>query len=282
MKEPNLLPHNLYELRTKAINWRQVTNDFDFYTIRDIVERWDTFDEQRIVARIIGSNMSVDKIRGINNDYIQPALDLLTMYTYKPETEKRKNMEFLVKTREEEYRRKLIGNLKSENEILKKQVEKLKAELEGERKESTIEKEQMYDGLAELDDLRTKLREAQDDADSWRSTYMYELEEHKREKSILKEVINEKPNSKKFNVRQTAIVAYALCKKAKVLPKNKKHISQLFNYITGNSANTIGQNMCSVYKEDEIEQIAKEVEDKMPEFAEYLREKTFFLPEIKK
>jgi hypothetical protein len=128
--DANRLPYDLNELRTKVINWREVTNDFDFYTIRDIINRWSDDNEQRIVARIIGSNMSVDKTRGIPFDYLEAAINLMYMYQYKPGTDKRKNMEKLVSYLEERYRKRLISDFKSYKKGLTAQVEKLKSDLE--------------------------------------------------------------------------------------------------------------------------------------------------------
>lgn len=96
------------------------------------------------------------------------------------------------------------------------------------------------------------------------------------------EPVDNAPDLKRFTVRQTAIIAYALCRKGGFIPKNKKSISPVFQDLTGRSANTLGANLCSTYTDDEIEKIASLVEKNMPEFADYLREKTFFLPEIKK
>ena len=108
------------------------------------------------------------------------------------------------------------------------------------------------------------------------------LRKTEHERDMLKDLLNEKPGAKKFNVRQTAIIAYALCKKGEVIPRNKKSIAPMFHDLTGLSVNTIGQNLCSTYSDKELEEIAVVIENDMPEFATYLREKTFFLPEIKK
>ncbi len=85
-----------------------------------------------------------------------------------------------------------------------------------------------------------------------------------------------------FTSRQIAIIAYAFCKKGNVIPKNKKNIGPLFQRLTGHSANRIGQNLCSSYSDEEIEEIAAIVESDMPEFAKYLREKSFFLSDKEK
>jgi len=94
--------------------------------------------------------------------------------------------------------------------------------------------------------------------------------------------IDSKADERKFTVRQTAIIAYALCRKGGFIPKNKKSISKVFQNMTGRSANTLGMYLCSNYTDDEIEEIAVAVEKDMPEFASYLREKNFFLPEMKR
>ena len=105
-------------------------------------------------------------------------------------------------------------------------------------------------------------------------------------KSRLAEWYKNKNNDAKeeptFTTRQIAIIAYALCKKGNVIPKNKKNIGPLFQRLTGHSANRIGQNLCSSYSDEEIEEIAAIIESDMPEFAKYLREKTFFLPDKEK
>ena len=108
------------------------------------------------------------------------------------------------------------------------------------------------------------------------------LEECKKaqhERDVYKELLSGSSGAKKFTSRQIAIIAYALCRKGEFIPKNKKNIAPLFHDLTGYSENTIWQNLCTSYKDEEIEEIATAVEKCMPEFAKYLREKTFFLPE---
>lgn len=104
----------------------------------------------------------------------------------------------------------------------------------------------------------------------------------KPDSSHVEEIAKESPGAKEYNVRQTAIIAYALCKGAGVLPKNKKNIATVFHNLTGYSHNTIGQNLCTTYSDSEIEKIAKTVEKDMPEFAAYLRKQDFYLPEVTK
>ena len=135
---------------------------------------------------------------------------------------------------------------------------------------------------AELEQLRKE-------CDEWKRKYeeieteykkaQIEYKKAENERDMLKELFREKPGSKKFTSRQTAIVAYALCQKGGFIPKNKKNITALFHDLTGFSVNTLGQNLCTSYEDDEIEKVAKHVETDMPEFAQYLREKTFYLPE---
>ena len=104
----------------------------------------------------------------------------------------------------------------------------------------------------------------------------------KEEPTVIEEAFNVQMGLPRFTSRQIAIIAYALCKKGNVIPKNKKHIGPLFQRLTGHSVNKIGQNLCSSYGDEEIEEIAAIIESDMPEFAKYLREKTFFLPDKEK
>ena len=149
--DANRLPYNLDELRIKVINWREVTNDFDFYTIRDIINRWSDDKEQRIVARIIGSNMGVDKTRGIPFDYLEAARNLTYMYQYEPGDDKRKNMEKLVSYLEERYRKRLISDFMSYKKGLTAQVGKLKSDLEKEKVklEAKTKESEKWEGLYE-------------------------------------------------------------------------------------------------------------------------------------
>ena len=97
--------------------------------------------------------------------------------------------------------------------------------------------------------------------------------EHERD--LLKEMMHDIPSKKKYKVRQIAIIALALCRKALVVPKNKKKIAVLFSHMTGVSQNTISQNLCDTYKDQEIQDIAEPLKESMPELAEYLLENRF-------
>lgn len=124
-----------------------------------------------------------------------------------------------------------------------------------------------------------------EDTKMLRELWLYlgkKINEDKKEYSVRKEAFDTQASSSYFTTRQIAIIAYALCKKGNVIPNNKKNIAFLFNKLTGHSSNRIGQNLCSRYSDEEIEEIAVTIENDMPEFANYLREKTFFLPEMKK
>lgn len=103
----------------------------------------------------------------------------------------------------------------------------------------------------------------------------------KEEPTVTEQAFNAQTGLPRFTSRQIAIIAYALCKKGNVIPKNKKNIAPLFQRLTGHSSNVIGQNL-SRYSDEEIEEIAAIIESDMPEFAKYLREKKFFLPEKEK
>jgi len=164
-------------------------------------------------------------------------------------------------------------------------IKSLEEEINKLKEQANIDQLNIEDDSIEIDRLNSLLREEKENVSMWMSKYE-EVEENSKkarhERDILKEILHNKPETKQFTVRQTAIIAYALCKKGGFIPKNKKNISTMFQDMTGRSANTLGMNLCSTYTDDEIEEIAVAVEKDMPEFACYLREKTFFYPEMKK
>lgn len=171
-----------------------------------------------------------------------------------------------------------VAELKEEVNRLSKE----KAELEGKLKEA----ERMDEcRIKEIDKYHAWERNMEGELTMWQSEYESANEALKKaehERDVYKELLDAKPGTGKFTVRQTAIIAYALCRKGGFIPKNKKSISKVFQHMTGRSANTLGMHLCSNYTDDEIEEIAIAVEKDMPEFASYLREKNFFLPEMKK
>jgi len=124
------LPQIFEEWQTKKINWKEVTNNFEFYTIRDIINRWTTYKEQRYVATMIGKSMNVDNIRDITCDNVKAALHVIQMYRCKPGTKARDSMERLVSDTENTYRSRLICDLKSTKEALNYLREELKRERE--------------------------------------------------------------------------------------------------------------------------------------------------------
>ena len=292
------LPCDVAELQKKDVDWKTLTNGFDYDTVKRTIKLWKNYGERCMVARMIGSQMSVKNMAGVNADSIQPVLDLLNMHRYKEGSREYELMKELLQSHEEKYRREKRERLQEENKRLKTQVEKLKEDNSELQKQITqfnknllksqreteslsIEAKRWYDLYEQQDkhsdELLTRIIELENES----TTITGENQKLKDENKLLREFLD-KGGDQKFSVRQTTIIAYALCKKADVLPKNKKNISQMFSRLTGRSENTIGQNMCSHYKDEEIEQLAQEIESSMPEFANYLREKTFFLPQKKK
>jgi chromosome segregation ATPase len=140
--------------------------------------------------------------------------------------------------------------------------------------------DQMYidDCSAEIDRLNGDFETADARVTMWMSKYEEAEELRKKaehERDLLKEMMHDIPSKKKYKVRQIAIIALALCRKALVVPKNKKKIAVLFSHMTGVSQNTISQNLCDTYKDQEIQDIAEPLKESMPELAEYLLENRF-------
>lgn len=140
--------------------------------------------------------------------------------------------------------------------------------------------DQMYidDSTAMIDRLNGDIEVADANVTMWMSKYEEAEELRKKaehERDLLKEMIHDKPATKKYKVRQIAILALALCRKALVVPKNKKKIAELFGQMTGLSHNTISQNLCDIYTDEEIQVIAEPLKESMPELAEYLLKNKF-------
>jgi chromosome segregation ATPase len=146
--------------------------------------------------------------------------------------------------------------------------------------EEQVKLDQMYidDCSAEIDRLSGEFEDADARITMWMSKYEEAEELRKKaehERDLLKEMMHDMPTKKKYKVRQIAILALALCRKALVVPKNKKKIAVLFSHMTGASQNTISQNLCDTYTDQEIIDIAEPLKDTMPELAEYLLENKF-------
>ena len=148
-------------------------------------------------------------------------------------------------------------------------------ELEGKLKEAeSLDKRR----IEEIDRWHTESETIDNEAEDWHAKYEAASEallKAVHERNVYKKMLDTTSGVRKFTVRQTAIIAFALCRKGGFIPKNKKSISTMFQDITGRSANTLGTNLCSSYTDDEIEEIAVAVEKDMPEFASYLRERLF-------
>ena len=107
-----------------------------------------------------------------------------------------------------------VKTLRTEIASLKGKI----AELEEQAKLS-----QLYidDSNAEIDRLSGDLDVADAQISIWMSRYEEAEELRKKaehERDLLKEMMHEKPASKKYKVRQIAILALALCRKALVVP----------------------------------------------------------------
>ena len=153
----------------------------------------------------------------------------------------------------------------------------------GEVSDNSSAKTEKYEEI--ISELEKQLKEANKinqerlaEIDEWKSKYNQAIEDTKKatnQLDVYKELLKEKQSTKVFTSREIAIIALALSRKADVVPKNKKNIADLFNKLTGVSANTLSINLCSSYKDEEVKAIADQIEEAMPEFAHYLRENKF-------
>lgn len=161
---------------------------------------------------------------------------------------------------------------------LRTEIASLKGRIAELEEQSKLDQMYIDDNNAEIDRLNGELEAADAKNAMWMSKYEEAEELRKKaehERDLLKEMMHEKPASKKYKVRQIAILALALCRKALVVPKNKKKIAELFSRLTGSSQNTISQNLCDIYTDEEIQVIAEPLKESMPELAEYLLKNKF-------
>ena len=124
-----ILPQDINELRRREIDWKAVTNSFDYETVDAVIRLWEKYEDRRTVARMIATQMSVDNIRDISSREIQPVVDLVTMYKYKEDSKKYRLLGQLARERHEALEREKMKRMIRENTHLKEQVERLKAQL---------------------------------------------------------------------------------------------------------------------------------------------------------
>ena len=128
MKKNISLPCDIVELQKMDVDWKTLTNGFDYDTVNRTIKLWKNYGERCMVARMIGSQMSVKNLRDITTSELQPVLDLLNMYRYKLGSREYELMKERLQYDEERYRREKWERLQEENKRLKTQVEKLKEE----------------------------------------------------------------------------------------------------------------------------------------------------------
>ena len=132
--------------------------------------------------------------------------------------------------------------------------------------------------IEEIDKWYSLYKQSETESEVWQSRYEQESEELKKAQNqieVYKDLLNEKSDKKEFTIREIAIIALALFRKADVVPKNKKNIANLFSKMTGASINTLGANLCSSYTDEEIKLITDRIESIMPVFSKYLKENKF-------
>jgi chromosome segregation ATPase len=174
----------------------------------------------------------------------------------------------------------IIGKRKSRDTIreLRTEIASLKGTITELVEKAKADQMCIDENNAEMERLNSLYEHADACVAVWQTRYeeaMEELKKAQHERDLLKEMMQEKPSMRKFKVRQIAIIALALCRKALVVPKNKKSIAKLFSKMTGSSHNTISQNLCDTYTDEEIQVIAEPLKESMPELAEYMLENKF-------
>lgn len=132
--------------------------------------------------------------------------------------------------------------------------------------------------IEEIDKWHSLYEKSETEIEILQSKYEQVAEDYKKAQNqieVYKDLLKEKSDKKEFTIREIAIIALALFRKADAVPKNKKNIATLFSKMTGASINTLGTNLCSSYTDEEIKSITDRIEDIMPVFSKYLKENKF-------
>ena len=267
--DANRLPYDLNELRTKVINWREVTKCFDHDTMKAILGRWEKYEDRKAVAWMMGSKMTPPTSAGKSKAHIQANLDLLYLYKYKEGSREYKLLETRMKDYEEIMKREELEKLKSSNRYLKQRVERLEAEL----KEAK-----------ELDKQRIK------EIDKWHALWEEDereidiIESNRAENEVLKEkyielqknpvhegAYNIQTQKECFTSRQMGILIQAVAELTEKEIPGKTTIGKVIESISGYSATTVQQNMKGVFRPSDIEKVAKTLDDKLPVLAAKVR-----------
>ena len=99
------VPCSIERLQEMNVDWKTLTNGFDYDTVNRTIKLWKNYGERCMVARMIGSQMSVDNLAGVTTSEIQPVLDLLNMYRYREGSREYELMKERLQYDEERYRR---------------------------------------------------------------------------------------------------------------------------------------------------------------------------------
>ena len=224
------LPCDVAELQKMNVDWKTLTNGFDYDTVNRTIKLWKNYGERCMVARMIGSQMSVKNLRDITTSALQPVLDLLNMYRYEEGSREYKLLEGRLKYDEEKSRREKWERLQEENKRLKTQVEKLTDE-----KNDAVER---YESLKK------------------------EIENEPRE------AFNPQTSKKCFSNRQMGILMQAIGELVEQRPPGKTTLGSIVENIAGYSATTVNQNMKGIHREFDKKAVADAIESKFPRLAE--------------
>ena len=299
----HFIPRKITEDVARQIDWVTLTNKFNLEEIKDIVNciGEGSGEKKIIIKAIYDAESATGNMAAIPYD-----VDKLLDQLFKKYDEKHKglrdvydarreslNLDTLMENKIDEYMKRnaatekdideMFPDANSNMEQMNNENVSLKAQINDLEEQLKAAKDLDKKRIEEIEKWHGAFENAESEATMWQQKFEEASESCKKaenERDIYKDMIG--AGTKKYTVRQTSIIAYALCKKADVIPTNKKNLSPLFNGISGYSSNSMSQNLCSSYSDEEIEVIAASVEKDMPEFAKYLRQKTFFLPEMKK
>ena len=231
MEKKLSLPCDIVELQKMDVDWKTLTNGFDYDTVKAIINHWEKFEEQRaVIFMIYNSMVRTNSLLGRTVHEVQPVVDLIQLYRFEKGSERYNMWLRHITENEERYKREEWERLQEENRSLKIQVERLTDE-----KKNVVER---YESLKQ------------------------QIENEPRE------AFNQQTDKKCLTSTQMGILMQAVGELTEQRPPGKTTLGNVVENIAGYCATTVNQNMKGIHREFDKKAVAEAIESKFPLLAE--------------
>lgn len=228
------LPCDVVELQKMDVDWKTLTNGYDYDTIKAIINHWEKFEEQRaVIFMIYNSMVRTNSFLGRTIHEVQPVVDLIQLYRFEKGSERYNMWLRHITENEERYKREEWERLQNENKYLKDKVKKL--------------------------------------SDEWKVTKdNYESLKTQVENEP-RNAFNSQTGKTCLTSTQMGILMQAVGEMTEQCPPGKTTIGNVVEKIAGYSATTVNQNMKGTHRTADINAVAEAIESKYPLLAAKVR-----------